>query len=87
MTESLSISRSSGTASKTGGSWSTTSTLKVTVPVTWFSPVAVQTRYPIIPDEMYYNDVGAAGDRLVVKFRNTSGAAVNARVICQITPL
>jgi len=51
------------------------------------SPVAVQTRFPVIPDEMYYNDVGAAGDRLVVKFRNTSGAAVNARCLVQVTPL
>jgi hypothetical protein len=51
-----------------------------------FSP-AIATRYPIIPDEMYYNDVGAVGDRLVVRVRNPTGGALTVRVIAQITPL
>lgn len=51
------------------------------------SSVVVETRFPIIPDEMYYNDVGAAGDRLVVKLRNTNPSDQVARVIAQVTPL
>jgi hypothetical protein len=51
-----------------------------------FSP-AIATRYPIIPDEMYYSDVGAVGDRLVVRVRNPTGGALTLRCIAQITPL
>lgn len=51
------------------------------------SGVVVETRYPIVPDEMYYNDVGAAGDRLVIRLRNTNPSDETARVICQITPI
>lgn len=51
-----------------------------------FSP-AIATRYPIIPDEMYYSDVGAAGDRLVIRARNPTGGALTFRVIAQVTPL
>lgn len=51
-----------------------------------FSP-AIKTTFPLIPDEMYYSDVGAAGDRLVVRFRNPTAGAITARVIAQITPL
>lgn len=51
-----------------------------------FSP-AIATRFPIIPDEMYYSDVGASGDRLVIRVRNPTGGAVIARAIVQITAL
>lgn len=51
-----------------------------------FSP-SIATRYPIIPDEMYYSDVGQAGDRLVIRVRNPTGGAVIARCIVQITPI
>lgn len=51
-----------------------------------FEP-AILTRYPIIPDEMYFSDVAAAGDRLVVRVRNTTGAAIIVRVVCQLTGL
>jgi hypothetical protein len=51
-----------------------------------FEP-AILTRYPIIPDEMYFSDVAAAGDRLVIRVRNTTGAAIIVRVVAQITPL
>jgi hypothetical protein len=47
----------------------------------------ILTRFPIIPDEMYFSDVAAAGDRLVIRCRNTTGAAIIVRVICQVTPL
>jgi hypothetical protein len=51
-----------------------------------FEP-AILTRYPIIPDEMYFSDVAAAGDRLVIRVRNTTGAAIIVRVVCLVTPL
>lgn len=51
-----------------------------------FSP-AILTRYPIIPDEMYYNDVMAVGDRLVLRYRNPTGGALTVRALAQIQPL
>lgn len=51
-----------------------------------FAP-AIATIYPKIPDEMYYSDVGAAGDRLVVRVRNPTAGAIVVRCIAQISPL
>lgn len=51
-----------------------------------FAP-AILTRYPIIPDEMYFSDVAAAGDRLVVRYRNPTAGALTVRVVAQVTPL
>lgn len=51
------------------------------------SPLEVKTTFPVIPDEMYYNDVGVLGDRLVIRVRNTTGGALTVRAIVQITPL
>lgn len=50
-------------------------------------PPAVKTTYPIIPDEMYYSDVAAAGDRLVISVRNPTAGAITIRVVVQVTPL
>ena len=51
-----------------------------------FSP-AILTRFPIIPDEMYYNDVMAVGDRLVLRYGNPTAGALTVRAIAQIQPL
>lgn len=51
-----------------------------------FSP-AVKTTFPIIPDEMYYSDVAAAGDRLVIRVRNPTAGSITIRAIVQLTPL
>lgn len=51
------------------------------------SPLAVKTTMPTIPDDMYYNDVGVAGDRLVVRVRNTTAGALTVRAIVQVTSL
>lgn len=51
-----------------------------------FAP-AILTRFPIIPDEMYYNDVMAMGDRLVIRCRNPTAGALTARCIVQIQPI
>lgn len=50
-------------------------------------PPPILTRYPIIPDEMYFSDVAAAGDRLVIRIRNSTGANIIVRVVVQTTNL
>lgn len=51
-----------------------------------FAP-PVLTRYPVIPDEMYFNDVQSVGDRNVLRVRNPTGGAVVHRAILQISPI
>lgn len=51
------------------------------------APLLVKTTMPTIPDDMYYNDVGVLGDRLVIRVRNTTGGALVVRAIVQVTPL
>jgi hypothetical protein len=51
-----------------------------------FAP-PIATVYPVIPDNMYFSDVAAAGDRLVIRYRNPTGGALIVRVVCQVTPL
>jgi len=51
-----------------------------------FSPF-IATAYPIVPDHMYFSDVAAAGDRLVVRYRNPTGGPLTVRVVAQVTPL
>lgn len=51
------------------------------------SQVEVKATYPVIPDEMYYNDVSTQGDRLVIRVRNPTGGTVVFKTIVQITPI
>jgi hypothetical protein len=51
------------------------------------SAVYIKTQFPIIPDEMFYTDVGAQGDRLVVRIRNTTAGAIIVRCVVQVTAL
>lgn len=51
------------------------------------SEVAVKSTYPVIPDEMYYNDVATQGDRLVIRLRNPTGGSVDFKTVVQITPI
>jgi len=51
------------------------------------SPLIVKTTFPVIPDDFAYNDVGVAGDRLVVRVRNTTAGALTVRAIIQVTNL
>lgn len=51
------------------------------------SPLLVKTTMPIIPDDMYYNDVGVQGDRLVIRIRNTTGGVLTVRCVAQITQI
>jgi len=47
--------------------------------------VAILTRYPIIPDEMYFTDVMESGDRLVVRYRNPTAGALTVRGVVQMS--
>ncbi len=49
--------------------------------------VPILTRYPIIPDEMYFTDVMEPGDRLVVRYRNPTGGALTARLVVQTSAI
>ena len=49
------------------------------------SAAAIQARFPIIPDEMYYNDVMEQFDRLRVQARNSTGAGIVVRGLAQLT--
>lgn len=51
------------------------------------SAAVIATRFPIIPDEMYYTDVATAGDRIVVQARNSTGGDLVTRTMVQITNL
>jgi len=51
------------------------------------SAVYIKTQFPIIPDEMFYTDVGVAGDRLVIRIRNTTAGAIIVRCIVQVTAI
>ena len=51
------------------------------------APLLVKGTMPTIPDDMYYNDVGVQGDRLVFRVRNTTGASLTVRAVVQITPI
>lgn len=52
------------------------------------SPVNIKASGPIVPDDLIVDDVGAGGDRLVVRVSETggaSGATINTMV--KITPI
>jgi hypothetical protein len=51
------------------------------------SPVMILGTMPIIPDHMYYNDVQAKGDRLVIRIRNTTAGALTIRAVIQTANL
>lgn len=51
------------------------------------SAAVILARFPIIPDEMYYNDVMQVGDRLIVRARNSTGAAIVTRTVVQVSQL
>jgi hypothetical protein len=45
----------------------------------------ILTRYPVIPDEMYFTDVMENGDRLVARYRNPTGGALTMRGAVQMS--
>lgn len=51
------------------------------------SPTYIKTQFPIVPDEMFYNDIMEFMDRLRVQIRNSTAGAIVARSIALLTPL
>jgi hypothetical protein len=51
------------------------------------SATPILTRYPIVPDEMYFNDVMEQFDRLRIQMRNTTGGALVTRAAVLLQPL
>jgi len=51
------------------------------------SATFIKTQFPIVPDEMFYNDVMEMFDRLRVQIRNTTGAGIVCRALALLTPL
>ena len=51
------------------------------------SPTYIATQYPIVPDQMFYNDIMEVFDRLRVQIRNTTGAGIISRGLALLTPL
>lgn len=51
------------------------------------SPPYVSTLFPVVPDQMFYNDIMEIGDRLRVSVRNPTGGAVIHRAIALLTPV
>ena len=49
------------------------------------SPPAISTDFPLIPDEFYYNFAMLAGERLVLRVRNSTAGALTLRTIAQMT--
>jgi len=47
----------------------------------------VATLFPIVPDQMFYNDIMEQFDRLRVAVRNPTGGAVIHRGIALMTPI
>jgi len=51
------------------------------------SAAYIATQFPIIPDQMFYNDIMEPMDRLKVSARNSSGGALTVRSIALISQL
>lgn len=51
------------------------------------SPPYVATLFPIVPDQMFYNDIMENGDRLRISARNPTGGAVIHRLVAIVTPI
>lgn len=48
------------------------------------SEPAISTDYPLIPDEFYFNFAALAGDRLVLRVRNSTAGAVILRSVAMM---
>lgn len=48
--------------------------------------VSAQNRLPLYPDDFILTDVAAAGERLIVGYRNTTAAAITAFTAVKLTP-
>lgn len=51
------------------------------------SPPYVATVFPVVPDQMFYNDIMEPFDRLRVSVRNPTAGAIIHRAIALLSPL
>ena len=51
------------------------------------SATYIATQFPIVPDQMFYNDIMEQMDRLRIQVRNTTGGAIVARALALLTPV
>lgn len=51
------------------------------------SPINIQNRFGIFPDDFDLSDVAGAGERQVVKLRNTSAGTLTYYVTLQVDPM
>lgn len=49
-------------------------------------PVFDKATPPVVPDDFYYSDFGAPGDRLRLSLRNPTGGNVVFTAVAQVTP-
>lgn len=49
--------------------------------------LSTQNRFPVFPDDFPLEDVAAAGERLKVRIRNTTGGALTAFYAVRVTPI
>lgn len=47
--------------------------------------IPILTRYPIVPDEMYFTQALRGGERIVVRAQNTSGGTLTHRLVAQFS--
>lgn len=47
--------------------------------------IPILTRYPIVPDEMYFTQALRGGERIVVRAQNTSGGNLTHRLVSQFS--
>ena len=51
------------------------------------SPVSIQNRFPLFQEDFPLEDVAAQGERLTIRARNTTGAAIILFTTVRITPV
>jgi len=49
--------------------------------------LSTQNRFPVFPDDFTLQDVAAAGERLKVRIRNTTGGALTCFYAVRVTPM
>ncbi len=49
------------------------------------SPLMVLGTMPIIPDHFFFSGIGLQTEQIIMRVRNTTGGALTARSICQLT--
>ncbi len=59
---------------------------EIELPASQVPDAAADGQGPIVPDDLVVDDVGAPGDRLVIRLQNTGGASGDVRGMVKITP-